>query len=175
MRDPEAVQSTSPQICGVPADEGFLESSRRFLLGKTASKWLDKNQGRAFGIVETHMEQAEAGQSIINNLLENYRLGILPVRSVAGPEGSVMEVEISPLEFGQKLMDLIAVSGGNVERAVSVRNKVSTGGVNLMTSAILASESLRLQASRRERSATGERRVLGTDALKLRNMETIEI
>ncbi len=147
------------------AGAGIIEQSREYLLGRSVSRWLDKTGTRAFQVVETHMEQAEAGQAIINNLIENARLGILPTRKVMTPSGEFVDQEMSPLDFGKKLVDLISTSGENVDRAITVRNKVSSGGVNFAAAAILLSEKERLKAVRLERSANPSRK-LGVDALR---------
>ena len=50
------------------------------------------------------------------------------------------------------------------EKVVAIRNKVATGGTNILTAALMGSNALQFAAQRKER-AVGTKRKVGVDAI----------
>lgn len=145
--------------------EGYLQATRQFLLGKTASRWLEENQEKAFAIVEKGLTQAVEIQDLLQQLLDDAAHGQFPLRNVATPDGKTVEQEMSLLDFVKHISEVSATQAAVVDRVVSTRNKVASGGANLMASALLTSQHIQSQAARKERSINPSRRI-GVDALK---------
>jgi hypothetical protein len=149
-------ESTSPS-------DGFLEQSRHFLLGGRASSWLRKNEDAAFSLADSCLESASNTQAALQAILDDAACGIYPKVSVMR-EGEYVEEDISKLAFAQKVAALTVECMTAVDKALTIRNKVATGGTNILTAALMGSNAMQFAAARKERVAGVKRRV-GVDAI----------
>lgn len=110
-----------------------------------------------FASVDRALDHTVRIQSEIQSLLENMDLGIHPVRTVPGPDGP-LEQEMDQVATLRLAVDLLRDVVPMVDKLVSTRQKVASGGGNLMTAALLTSNNIRMQTMRQERSANPQPR-----------------
>src|SRR6187431_3197321 len=103
-------------------DKGLLESSRRFLLGKRASKWLHNNESDAFALADTCLQAAARAQSALQAILDAADRGEYPKVTVMR-EGEYVEEDMSPLNFAKTVTALTVECMTAVDKALTIRNK----------------------------------------------------
>lgn len=118
---------------------GLLEHSRQFILGGKAAKWLEDTGPEAFDLVRSTMRQAKRCQDVIEKILNDYDADIRPQVSTGemGEDGFVTR-DMTDLEFAKHLAELLTTATTATDKAITMRNKVATGGVNIMAGAMLA-------------------------------------
>src|SRR6187551_2119806 len=125
---------------------GLLEQSRNFLLGGKASQWLRENEAAAFASADECLSQAAEVQSVVRSILDDYQRGIVPQVTKNGED-----VDMTPLQFADRIVGLANDSAAVVEKALTIRNKVATGGTNILTAALMGSNAMQFAAARKER------------------------
>lgn len=143
---------------------GLLDHSRRFILGAKASRWLEDTGDEAFDLVRASMTQAKRCQDVIEKILNDYDADIRPQVSTGemGEDGFITR-DMTDLEFAKHLAELLTTATTATDKAITMRNKVATGGVNIMAGAMLAVGTA--HARNTERSAhPAPRKRYGVDA-----------
>lgn len=148
---------------GAGNSDGFLESSRNFLLGGKSAAWLRENQEKTFPLVERSRQQLVALQEALGDMLSDFQLGILPQVTSHTPDGPV-ETDMSTLQFLERATDIAGTQVATLDKIAGVMNKVATGGTNILTAALMGSNALQFAAQRKERVMRPARKV-GVDAI----------
>lgn len=145
-----------------PENKGLLGHTRQYLLGQKAAKWLEDTGDEAFDSARKTLQQVKRVQAVLDELLDDYGNGILPQVTRMTAEGVVTE-DMSPISFAQKIADLAVAVNSAADKAISIRNKVATGGLNLMAGSMLAVGMA--QAAAGERRVMRPARKVGVDAI----------
>src|SRR6187551_1448263 len=149
---PELQSSVATELETGKASDGFLEQSRHFLLGGRASSWLRKNEDAAFSLADSCLASAASAQAALQTLLDDADRGIYPKVKVMKGEGYVEE-DMSPLNFAKTVASLTVECMTAVDKALTIRNKVATGGTNILTAALMGSNALQFAAARKDRAS----------------------
>jgi len=160
---PELQRTVSTELETGKASDGFLEQSRHFLLGGRASSWLRKNEDAAFSLADSCLESAANSQRALQTILDDAKNGVYPKVTVM-KDGEYVEEDMGKLAFAQKIVALTVECMTAVDKALTIRNKVATGGTNILTAALMGSNALQFAAARKDRGTTVKRRV-GVDAI----------
>lgn len=157
-----SVERSDETPCGT---EGLIEQSRALLLGSRSAAWLKRNESKAFEVADSGIGQALESQAILQKLHDDYACGVVPQQSVCNAEGKWEEKDLSPLQFAERITALTLNVLTAAEKAISIRNKVASGGTNLFTAALLSSSMIQNRVNRQERSANpAPRKRYGVDA-----------
>src|SRR6187551_2788123 len=145
-------EAVTPWACERDTREaGLLEQSKQYLLGAKSAEWLKKNEDKAFKKVDVALDQVSEVQSVLQELLDNAKRGVMPqVHGVDGPE------DMGPLAFAERIAALAVTVLTATEKAISLRNKVSTGGTNVLTAALLGSAQMQSLSRRKALEGTGK-------------------
>ena len=165
-QNPAATSRQTETLVGASASpaDGFLEQSRHFLLGGRASKWLRDNEEDAFSLADSCLESAANSQRALQTILDDAKNGVYPKVTVM-KDGEYVEEDMGKLAFAQKIVALTVECMTAVDKALTIRNKVATGGTNILTAALMGSNALQFAAARKDRASVKTSRRVGVDAI----------
>lgn len=145
---------------------GLLDQVQNHLIGNRASRWLNANKDVVFQSVDRAIDQTVRLQSEIQSILSDMELGIYPTRTVVSPvDGSETEQTLDRVATLKLAVDLLRDVIPMVDKVVATRQKVASGGGNLMTAAMLTSNQIRMNAARNQERSVSPRRPVGVGKL----------